>query len=170
MRWLLSWPIGLAGFLGLDAWTIWAFFQSPFRVIGDMELHQPFFALLACVTFPVTMVMGGGIVRERIAPMLPSRRFHSLTDDMRSIRDDLERFPVSSGWLFDRVSTLRGKMDRLKITTPLIEQQPDQQRDWVRWLVLMAPLAETGNIRAARKWKRGAPLPNVRTEHSNLSW
>ena len=71
MRWLLAWPVGLAGFLGLDAWTIWAFFQAPFQVIGDTELHPPFFVLLACVAFPVTMVMGGGIAQERIAPMLP---------------------------------------------------------------------------------------------------
>ena len=51
MRRLLSWPVGLAGVLGLDVWTVWAFFQSPFQVIGDMELHPPFFALLACVRF-----------------------------------------------------------------------------------------------------------------------
>ena len=169
MRRLLSWPVGLAGFLGLDAWTIWAFFQAPFQVIGDTELHPPFFVFLACVAFPVTMVMGGGIARERIAPMLPTRRFHSLTDDMRSMRADVERFSLSDGWLFDKVSTLRGKMDRLKITTPLLEHQPDQQRDWVRWLVLMAPLAETRNIRAARKWKLGDPLPSVQTEHPAIS-
>ena len=170
MRRLLSWPVGLAGVLGLDVWTVWAFFQSPFQVIGDMELHPPFFALLACVAFPVTMVLGGGIVRERIAPMLPGRRFNSLANDIRKVRREVEHFPLSAGWLFDMVSTLRWNMERLKITTPLLEHQPDQKRDWVRWLVLMAPLAETGNIRAARKWKRGDPLPSVQTEQSNPSW
>ena len=118
MRRLLSWPLGLAGFLGLNAWTVWGFFQSPFQVIGDMEVHQPFFVLLAFVTVPVTMVIGGGIVRKRIAPMLPSGRFHSLADDMRRTRRCLENGSISEGWLFDMVSTLRWKMDRLKITTP----------------------------------------------------
>ena len=157
MQRFLSWPLGLAGFLGLNAWTVWGFIQSPLQVIGDNNVHRPFFVLLACVAFPVTMVMGGRIVREQIAPMVPSRRFHSLTDDMRSTRHCLENGSISEGWLFDRVSTLRWKMDRLRITAPPI----DQRRDWVRWLVLMAPLAETGNIRAARKWKLGDPLPNV---------
>ena len=112
MRRLLSWPVGLAGVLGLNVWTVWAFFQSPFQVIGDMELHPPFFALLACVAFPVTMVLGGGIVRERIAPMLPGRRFNSLANDIRKVRTEVEQFPLSAGWLFDMVSTLRWKMDR----------------------------------------------------------
>ena len=164
MRWFSSWPLGLAGFLGLNAWTVWGFIQSPLQVIGDNNVHRPFFVLLACVTFPVTMVMGGRIVREQIAPMLPSRRFHSLTDNIRSLRNSVEEYPLSTGWLFDSVSTLRVKMHRLKITTPLLEHQPNQKRDWVRWFVLMAPLAETRNIRAARAWKRGNPLPDVRVD------
>ena len=161
MRWLLSWPVALASLLGVDVWAVLSFFLSPFQVIGGTELHPPFFGLLACIALSVTMVAGGFMA----TPMLPSRRFHSLAHDMRSIREDLERFPMSGGWLFDRVSTLRGKMDRLKITTPLIDiEDQDRQRDWVRWLVFMAPLAETKNIRAARKWKPGNPLPSVETD------
>ena len=160
MRWFLSWPVGLAGFLGLDAWTVWAFFQAPFQVIGGTELHPPFFVLLACVAFPVTMVMGGGIAQERITPMLPSRRFQDLAEEMRSMRNRLGISDVSEGWLFDCLSTLILQMDRLKISTPPI----DQRGDWVRWLVLMAPLAETRNIRAARKWKEGDTLPNIQVD------
>ena len=167
MRWLSSWPLGLAGFLGLNAWTVWGFFQSPFQLIAGLELRWPFFVLLACVGFPMTAVMGVGVVRERIAPMLPSRRFHSLTDEIRNVRGNVERFSMSDGWLFDEVSTLRAKMARLKIKTPLIDlEDRDCQRDWVRWLAYMAPLAETWNIRAAREWKLGDQLPNVETDHS----
>ena len=58
------------------------------------------------------MVLGEGIVRERIAPMLPGRRFNSLANDIRKVRTEVEQFPLSAGWLFDMVSTLRWKMDR----------------------------------------------------------
>ncbi len=158
LRWLSSWPVGLAGFLGLNAWTVWGFFQSPLQVIAGLELRWSFFVLLACVAFPVTIVMAGGIVLERVAPMLPSRRFQDLAEEMRRMRDHLETVSISEGWLFDCLSTLIWKLDRLKLSTPPM----DQRDDWIRWLVLMAPLAETRNIRKAREWKEGDLLPNVR--------
>ena len=153
MRWLLSWPVALASLLGIDVWAAFGFFLSPFPVIGDTELHPSFFGLLACIALSVTMVVGGVMA----APMLPSRRFHGLAESMRRMRDSLETTDISEGWLFDSLSTLIWKMDRLKIATPPM----DQRGDWVRWFVMMAPLAETRNIRKARKWKEGDPLPNV---------
>ena len=63
------------------------------------------------------------------------------------MRNYLEISDVSEGWLFDYLSTLILQMDRLKISTPPM----DQRGDWVRWLVLMVPFVETRNIGAARK-------------------
>ena len=102
MRWLLSWPVALASLLGVDVWAVLSFFLSPFQVIGGTEVHPPFFGLLACITLSVTMVMGGVMA----TPMLPSRRFQDLAEEMRRMRDRLETSNVSEGWLFDCLSTL----------------------------------------------------------------
>ena len=61
--------------------------------------------------------------------------------------------------MLSAVSTLRAHVTRLGVKTPPIDSQ--NQWNWVRWLVYMTPLAETGDIRTAREWKNGDPLPDV---------
>ena len=70
LRWLLSWPVGLAGFLGLNAWTVWGFFQSPLP--GDCRLG----VARSWDTGRVTRtVLSGDMAAHQLSPHAPRENF-----------------------------------------------------------------------------------------------
>ena len=97
---------------------------------------------------------------ELIGPRLARNKFNALKNDLNELANylDTTSLPISEAFILARVLTIRAQMDSLRVDTPPI----DDRNDWIRWIVHMIPLAKTRDVKSARKWKTGGPLPNVR--------
>ena len=95
---------------------------------------------------------------ELISPRLARNKFNALENDLNELANHLANLPISEGFILARVLTIRAQMDSLKVDTPPI----DERNDWIRWIVHMIPLVRTRDVKSARKWKTGGPLPKVR--------
>ena len=157
MRSLITRIVTVASLFGIDVWSVWTFVQTlrssvPMRVVGSIDLHPPFFLLLACVATPVTVAVAAALFWDQARRLLPRNRFHDLAPDIRELPANLavmeELLPSDHARILEQTLALRYRLERLGIEAP-----PFRDHDkWLTWRPLMAAWAETKNIRAARKW------------------
>ena len=77
--------------VGIDVWTIWMFiwtlwYSGPKKVLGMLEIHPPFWLLLACLAVSFSIVLPIAWCWEAICLWRPSNRFHELTKDSREVQ------------------------------------------------------------------------------------
>ena len=89
----------VAGLLGINVWSIFMALQSgPSQVVGIVELHPPFFLLLACVGIPVTITVVAVLCGSQIQKVvrkwqetMPKNRFHRLENDSDELFKELTK-------------------------------------------------------------------------------
>ena len=139
----------VAGLLGWNVWNVWAFLSSPLKVIGSMELHPPFFLLLASVSIPATVAIGVASFWQQLRALSPRKRFNGLDDELRDAHDTIgiaEDFglPLTG---HHNVLTVQRKLNRLSIPTPPL----DDHRRWRKFIVRVRSLAQTEDLKEARR-------------------
>ncbi len=153
----------IAGLLGLDVWTITMFIWSKWnnestKVVGMLELHPPFYFLLACLVVSFSVVLPIVACWETIRRWNPKNRFYDLAEDARILTANVvscleytkksgEPFVNSETW--EKILNITYRLERLRINHP-----PETDlRGWYLWLPSLASWAETKDLEGARRYK-----------------
>ena len=145
----------MAGFFGLDAWNvstfIWSLRDPPLKVIGAVELHPPFFLLVACISIPVTVAISGVLFWDYIRLWFPRNQFHDLVNELHEAGQSVSLHgPHMRLKEVRAVLTIARKLNRLGIDTlPLDESY----LKWKTFLTYMTSLADTKDLKEARAWR-----------------
>ena len=142
----------VGGFFGWNVWNVSAFIWSlrdpPLKVIGAVELHPPFFLLVACISIPVTVAISGVLFWEHIRGAFPKNQFHALVDELHEAGQVVSfRGPHMTLREVREVLTIARKLNRLGIKTPPLDED---YRIWKARLTYMTSLAETKDLKEAR--------------------
>ena len=113
-----------------------------------MELHPPFFLLLACIAISFTIVLPIVMCREAIRLWSPRNRFHMLHGDFQQLGKDISQHRFVPR---EAVLTLNHKLEKLRIQCPDL----DDAENWSIALPYFASWSETKNIKAARQYRPG---------------
>ena len=139
----------VAGLLGWNVWNVWAFLSSPLKVMGSLELHPPFFLLLACVSIPPTVAVSVALFWEQIRALSPRNRFNGLMGELGNAYQTVDlaaanRWPLAG---YHNVLTVQRKLNRLGIPTPPL----DDYGEWLTFLIHARSLAQTKDLKLARQ-------------------
>ena len=126
--------------------------------------------MLSEIAFGLGAFCSGGLVTLVVVDIgveawnnRPVKRFLSLTEEFYGVRNHLEDHGLSYTWIIVELTTLQNKLLDLRIDTPPL----DKCDLWIRWLIFVTPLANTGNLKKARQWKVGDTLPLPNFERRN---
>ncbi len=162
----------IASFMGIDIWAIWMFVSTlhsgPRKVLGNLEIHPPFFLLLACIAVVFSIVLPINFCWDAVRLWRPKNKFRALEDDIHHLRNGVEyTLEVSNDPQKPRISpdlrttllTVTHKLDRLGIQYPKL----NDLEQWWRVLPFFEAWARVGNLKRARsyryvstKWPTGA--------------
>ena len=158
-----KWTIGIAGFLGADAWTIgmfiWSLYDGPKRFVGPLEIHPPAFLLLACLVVSFSIVFPVVFFRNAIRLWRPKNRFQALHGEIKTViyvvESTLDNYEMGHMWMSPnskmQLLTVTSKLDQLKIRHPEL----NELRQWQKILPYFASWAKMGDLESARSYRPG---------------